>query len=216
MKAEIDLVDIGGGNIGSVSRCLKRLGVSFRQVDAANPPDGTRPLIVPGVGAFGPVMDSLRQSGLDKLLVDLVRAGTPYLGICVGMQVLFDGSEESPESRGLGLIPGHVVRFRTGKVPQIGWNEIAAKGAYVQETATTDRCTPRAMHGKGDGGFVYFVNSFYAHPEDGDCVMYSSNYGGEFCAAVSSGNITGFQFHPEKSGPFGETLIQRWIDNVSQ
>lgn len=198
MKAEFDLVDVKGGNIGSVKRCLERLEVKFNEVGSDNPPDGSRPLIVPGVGAFGAVMDSLKIGELDKQLVKLVRAGTPYLGICVGMQVLFESSEESRNSPGLGLLPGKVVRFKHAKVPQIGWNKISAK------------------HEKWPGGYVYFVNSYYAQPANDDCILYQSNYGDAFCAAVEKDNITAFQFHPEKSGPFGVSLIERWLTNVSK
>jgi imidazole glycerol phosphate synthase glutamine amidotransferase subunit len=198
MKAEFDLVDIKGGNIGSVKRCLERLEVKFNEVGADHPPDGSRPLIVPGVGAFGAVMDSLKQGQLDTLLPKLVRAGTPYLGICVGMQILFDGSEESKNSPGLGLIPGKVVRFQHAKVPQIGWNKISARQSDWQS------------------GYVYFVNSYYAQPTNDDWILYQSNYGDAFCAAVEKDNITAFQFHPEKSGPFGVSLIKRWLANVSK
>ena len=139
--AEIDLVDVGGGNTGSVRRCLQRLGVTFHEVGPDNPPQGSRPMVLPGVGAFGAVMESLRRKQLDQQVLNLVNAGTPYLGICVGMQVLFDSSEESPSVPGLGLIPGKVLKFRLNKVPQIGWNEINPE--------------QRGW----DPGFVYFVNS---------------------------------------------------------
>jgi glutamine amidotransferase len=192
----VDLVDIGGGNIGSISRCLQRLHVEYRLADAGNPPDGARPLVVPGVGNFGAVMDSLRGGQLDAALTKLVKRGTPYLGICVGMQVLFDESEESPGNKGLGLVPGKVMRFQHGKVPQIGWNKIRPRQAGWPE------------------GYVYFVNSYYPQPESPDVTAYDADYGTAFCAAVCVDNITAFQFHPEKSGPFGATLIQRWLSNV--
>jgi imidazole glycerol phosphate synthase glutamine amidotransferase subunit len=196
MSIEVDLVDIGGGNIGSVSRCLHRLGVKFHQVDGQRPPDGSRPLIVPGVGAFGAVMESLSRSGLDGVLRKLVAGGTPYLGICVGMQVLFDKSAESPGAAGLGLVQGKVVRHQHEKVPQIGWNKIVSR------------------HEKWQPGYAYFVNSFYPVPQRDDVVLYEAEYGGRFCAAVSQDNITAFQFHPEKSGEFGEQLLRRWLANV--
>ncbi|HEY9790657.1 MAG TPA: imidazole glycerol phosphate synthase subunit HisH [Candidatus Obscuribacterales bacterium] len=196
MKAEVDLVDIGGGNIGSISRCLERLNVRYRKSDAANPPDGSRPLVVPGVGAFGAVMQSLRASELDKRLVELVGAGTPYLGICVGMQILFDGSEESTASPGLSLVPGKVVRFRHPKVPQIGWNKLTSLSKQWQP------------------GYAYFVNSYFPVPDNAGDTLYEANYGGSFCAAIRRGNVTAFQFHPEKSGAFGESLLTRWVENV--
>lgn len=196
MKPKVDLVDIGGGNIGSISRCLARLDVDYRQADAANPPDGSRPLVVPGVGNFGAVMDSLRSGKLNVVLEKLVRAGTPYLGICVGMQVLFDESEESPGSAGLGLVRGKVLRYKHGKVPQIGWNKL------------------RPRQSKWPEGYAYFVNSYFPQPDSNDVIAYEADYGNTFCAAISAGNITAFQFHPEKSGPFGAALLQGWIKDV--
>src|SRR5262249_11407322 len=124
---EVDLVDVGGGNIGSVRRCLQRLGISYRDVGADNLPGGSRPLILPGVGAFGTVMQSLGRNNLDESIKKLVAAGTPLLGVCVGMQVLFDASEEAPGVPGLSLVPGAVVRFVADKVPQIGWNCVQPK-----------------------------------------------------------------------------------------
>ncbi len=197
MKVEIDLVEVGGGNTGSVRRCLQRLGVSYRDVGPENLPDGTRPLILPGVGAFGTVMNSLRSNGMDQVIRTLVSKGTPLLGICVGMQVLFDGSEEAPGIPGLSLIPGMVVRFTANKVPQIGWNYI------------------HPLINSWDPGFVYFVNSYYPEPAYKDMSLYRAEYGVSFCAAICTNNITAFQFHPEKSGQFGQSLMRRWIQNVN-
>lgn len=195
---EVDLVDVGGGNIGSVRRCLQRLGISYRDVGADNLPGGARPLILPGVGAFGTVMDSLRKNNLDESIRKLVAAGTPLLGVCVGMQVLFDSSEEAPGVAGLSLVPGQVVRFIADKVPQIGWNHVDASQPGWE------------------AGYVYFVNSFYGRPDNQEVVLYRAHYGGvDFCAALRTGNITAFQFHPEKSGAFGASLIARWIASVS-
>jgi glutamine amidotransferase len=196
----VDLVDVGGGNIGSVRRCLDLLGIDYVSADIQNPPKGDRPVLLPGVGAFGPVMDHLRKTGFDQRVRHLVNAGTPYLGICVGMQILFDSSEEAPGVSGLSLVPGTVRKFSEGKVPQIGWNLIEAStssGAYPRE------------------GFVYFVNSFYPDPRSKEDVLYSCDYHVKFCAAVQTKNITAFQFHPEKSGEFGKALLTRWLKNVS-
>lgn len=201
-KFAVDLVTSVGGNLGSVGRSLTRLGINFNAVDVSNPPDGTRPIILPGVGAFGAVMASLREGGFDQAVKSLVQAGTPFLGVCVGMQILFDCSEEAPGVAGLGLVKGKVVKYTQGKVPQTGWNEV------------------RPVNGNSDGakgwpsGFVYFVNSYYAKPENDSATLYEADYFGPFCAAVSTGNITAFQFHPEKSGEFGESLLKRWVSDV--
>lgn len=197
MTKEIDLVDIGGGNVGSVSRCLERLGVVYHQASIDRPPDGSRPILLPGVGAFGPVMQHLRNSKFEPRIKAMIKDGTPYLGICIGMQILFDSSEEAVDCPGLGLIPGEVVAFKSGKVPQIGWNLIE----------------PR--HDRGEKGYVYFVNSFYPKPKDEKVTSHYANYHVPFCAAVKDGNITAFQFHPEKSGDFGQGLLRRWLDEVS-
>ncbi len=197
IELEVDLVDVAGGNLGSVGRCLKRLNVPYRLANAKNPPSGNRPIILPGVGNFGAVMNNLKRDGFDQLLIDLIAGGTPYLGICVGMQVLFDWGDES-QVAGLGILAGKVVKLEQGKIPQIGWNQIV----------------PR----KGDGmpGYVYFVNSYVAQPRIAENIFYTADYHGQFCAAVQSKNITAFQFHPEKSGEFGEKLLCNWLDTVNQ
>lgn len=200
--SKVDLVDVGGGNIGSVKRCLERLQIEFSEANLDSPPDGNKPVVLPGVGAFGPVMDHLRANGFDKRVQDLVKSGTPFLGICVGMQILFDTSEEAPGVKGLGLIPGTVKKFQDGKVPQIGWN-------LVKRQADKDASFP-------DNGYVYFVNSYYPAPASDDAVLYWSDYYVHFCAAVKHENITAFQFHPEKSGSFGQELLLRWVKNVGQ
>lgn len=188
---DLELLDYGGGNLGSVRRCLERLEWSYELVTN---PSGDRPLILPGVGAFGAVMQGLAD--LKERLRALLQSGTPYLGICVGLQILLQGSQESPGVDGLGLIEGEVVRYQAPKVPQMGWNNLQASQSDWPE------------------GFVYFVNSFYARPRASECVLYTGDYHGSFCAAVRTKNLTAFQFHPEKSGPFGESLLRRWRESL--
>jgi glutamine amidotransferase len=185
----IEVIDYGGGNIGSVTRCLERLEVPY----STSPPTGNHAMILPGVGAFGAVMNHLNQNGLAGRIKALVQEGVPYLGICVGLQVLFDTSEESPEAPGLGLVPGSVVKFQAKKVPQIGWNAVTSANSHYPS------------------GYVYFVNSYYPKPADPDVTLYEADYNGPFCAAIQQQNITAFQFHPEKSGVFGHDLIKRWL-----
>lgn len=196
----LDLVDIGGGNTGSVQRCLEMLELDFARADIENPPKGERPVLLPGVGAFGPVMEHLRKTGFDRRIKDLVEAGTPYLGICVGMQILFEASEEAPGVAGLGLVSGTVRKYREGKVPQIGWNQISLQSEEAQYPAS---------------GYVYFVNSYYPDPSEAELTLYTADYYLRFCAALKSGNITAFQFHPEKSGKFGKLLLTRWLESVA-
>ena len=197
---DVELVDYGGGNLGSLRRCLHRLEIPYRLVDADRPPSGNFPLVLPGVGAFGAVAQALIAGGLDQRVCQLVKGGTPFLGICVGLQILLDSSQESPGIPGFGLIPGEVVRFQAPKVPQIGWNRIQSKDDA--------------------GGFVYFVNSYYAAPSDPSKIWYEADYHGRFCAAlrdVAEGrHVSAFQFHPEKSGEFGHALVRRWYDEVKR
>jgi imidazole glycerol-phosphate synthase subunit HisH len=209
----VHLIDIGGGNTGSVKRCLQLLDIDFDVCDLTKPPSGDRPVVLPGVGAFGPVMEHLQTSGFDRRLKDLVRSGTPYLGICVGMQILFEASQEAEGVPGLGLVAGTVRKFTEGKVPQIGWNyiELVEKGAGAGQTDSAIR-----KRDFPEGGYVYFVNSYYPQPASMDVWLYSCNYYVTFCAAVRSANITAFQFHPEKSGAFGKTLLKRWVESVAQ
>ncbi|MBS2034432.1 imidazole glycerol phosphate synthase subunit HisH [bacterium] len=188
---ELELLDYGGGNLGSLRRCLERLGWSFALVTQ---PSGDRPLILPGVGAFGAVMAGLSEVRLR--LGEILREGTPYLGICVGLQILLQSSQESPGVEGLGLIEGEVVRFQAPKVPQMGWNDVQARQSGWPE------------------GFVYFVNSYYAQPVDPTAVLYQAEYHGLFCAAIRQKNLTAFQFHPEKSGAFGEQLLRHWKEQL--
>jgi len=202
--AAVDLVTSAGGNVGSMSRCLTRLGVKFQTKGNFDPPSGECPVILPGVGAFGTVMASLNENKFSERLKAMLKGGTPFLGVCVGMQLLFDESEEAPGVSGLGLVSGKVVRYRATrvhKVPQIGWNKIVA-------------C--REMTGDIKEGFVYFVNSYYACPREPGAISYLADYGGAFCAALQVGNFTAFQFHPEKSGDMGERLLKEWLSNVSK
>jgi glutamine amidotransferase len=189
----VDVIDAAGGNVGSLCRALERLGVEYRRVNAANRQLGDRPIILPGVGAFGAVMANLHGSKLVAPIKEAIAGGVPFLGICVGLQVLFYESEESPRVPGLSILPGKIVRFREGKIPQIGWNSIES---------TSPEWPP---------GFVYFVNSYFAKPLQPDVVLFESQYYEKFCAAVQTNNITAFQFHPEKSGDYGMTLLKRWL-----
>ena len=196
----IEVIDYGGGNMGSMTRCLERLGVQYRLTSSENPPSGEVPVLFPGVGAFGSAMTHLTQSGLADRLRGLLNNGTPYLGICIGLQVLFEHSEESPGTPGLGVIPGSVVKFKTGKVPQIGWNWVTSSQPGW------------------NSGYVYFVNSYYPqlkHGKSDTDTLYTADYHGAFTAAVQTGNITAFQFHPEKSGTFGQALLQQWIHHYA-
>ncbi len=193
----IEVIDYGGGNLGSIQRCLERLEQPYQMVNADSLPTGNNPMIFPGVGAFGAAMANLSKNGLGSRIQQLVQDEVPYLGICIGLQVLFEESEEAPGVSGLNLLSGKIVRFKAQKVPQIGWNAIR-KPAIDPPL-----------------GHVYFVNSYFPQPESTADVLYESDYEGLFCAAVKHKNMTAFQFHPEKSGAFGHQLMCEWFEDLA-
>lgn len=193
----VEVIDYGGGNLGSLLRAFDRLQVPYvRCAGNANNsfPSGKAPLVLPGVGAFGALMRQLKNRELTEPIQTVIRQGLPFLGVCVGLQVLFEGSEESPGEAGLAILPGAIKRFTAGKVPQIGWNWVESKQQHWPN------------------GYVYYVNSYYA-PLDvtRESVLFSSEYEQQaFCGAVHQANVTAFQFHPEKSGAFGHDLLAHW------
>ena len=203
----ITIIDYEMGNLRSVEKAFEKLGFDAR---VSNNPDDlltTDKIVLPGVGAFKDCIDNLRGGGFVEPLLQHVEAGKPLLGICVGMQMLFDESEEFGRHQGLGLIPGKVVRFPAGmkeggeylKVPHMGWNNISMKKASP------------IFSGIKDGSFVYFVHSYYCAAEDADDVAASCRYGDiEFCASVWRDNIMATQFHPEKSQDIGLNIFKNF------
>ena len=200
----IAILDYGAGNLRSVELALARLhadAVVTSDAEVAMKADG---LILPGVGAFKDAADKLRKSGLDKILIEKAKAGCPVLGICLGMQLLFEKSFEYGEHKGLGLLKGDIVPFKGAiddslKIPHIGWNAITKR----------DDC-PLFKYVK-NGDFVYFVHSFYADFDTHSKAAWS-DYGVPFTAAVWDGNIFGCQFHPEKSGDVGLNILRAFIE----
>lgn len=189
----IGIIDYGAGNLQSVKNALDKLGAEYLVVDKPEKMQQADKIILPGVGSFGFMMQSLREKGLEEPLKKSIADGIPALGICLGLQVLFEESEESPGIKGLCIFRGKVVRFSNGKVPQIGWNNIM----------------PRKK-GIFDKGYVYFVNSYYAVPEEKSVIAATTDYFGTFASAIQCKNVTAVQFHPEKSGEFGINIIRRW------
>lgn len=191
----IAIVDCGIGNLSSVKNALNYLGAASKITSDANDIVRAERIILPGVGAFGFMMGNLRSNALERPLKSSIEEGKPFLGICLGMQVLFEKSEESKGVEGLGILKGKVVRFTKGKVPQVGWNEAVP--------------VKRGIFRKG---FVYFVNSYYTVPEQSSIIAATTDYFGRFASAVQYKNITAVQFHPEKSGIFGLELLRRWLE----
>ena len=198
----IDVVDYRAGNSPSVIYALEKLGLPCRLVSKPEEVTASERLILPGVGAARATLDSLTESGLVEPLTERVhRDGTPFLGICVGLQVLFEYSEEE-DTECLGWLPGTVRRFPdTERVPQIGWNEVR----FTRPHPVRD--------GVPDAGHFYFVNSYFADPGKSADVLGRTEYGREFCSVVAHENVVATQFHAEKSGPLGLRILAnfaRW------
>ena len=199
----IAIIDYDAGNIRSVEKALQALGAECRLTrDTAEIVTADK-LILPGVGAFGDTMERLDAYGLTEAIRRATENGTPFLGICLGLQVMFDESEESPGVKGLGLLPGRVVKFsgRDGrKVPQIGWNSISINSES------------RLLKNVYSGSYVYFVHSYYVSAEDRTDVIATAEYGETADVAVEHGNIYGCQFHPEKSSSIGMKILNNFIN----
>lgn len=192
----LTVLDYGGGNLKSVVNMLDSFGLPYGVTDKAEDVARADRLIFPGQGHFGQVMEALKFKGLAEPLRQTILSGVPFLGICVGLQVLFDSSEEAPGINGLSLLKGKNVRFTQGKIPQIGWNKI--KTTKANTLLNED--------------FYYFVNSYHVVCDDPAVVSATAEYYIPFTAAVQVENITATQFHPEKSGRTGHETIRRWIE----
>ncbi len=201
----ITIVDYGVGNLRSVQKALERVGATA--VVSGDPAalDATQGVVLPGVGAFGDAMDSLRARGLVEPVLRQVEEGKPLLGICLGMQLLFEESEEMGRHPGLGLLPGRVVRFPAGelKVPHVGWNRLDAPQGDL-------------LAGVDDGAYAYFVHSYYVVPEDATGVLATTEYGVEFASVVGRGRLWGAQFHPEKSQEIGLRMLKNYARLVAE
>ncbi len=199
----IAIIDYGAGNIGSVKKAVVQCG--GEAIVTADPSviESADGIIFPGVGAFGDAMEQLSSKGLDKVVRKCIAEDHPFLGICPGMQMLFDSSEEAPGVDGLGVFGGEIVRFPSDmglKVPHIGWNSIEY-----------DRGCP-LFRGLPAEPYVYFVHSFYLRAKDTGCVSAETDYGVKFHAAVWHRKCFATQFHPEKSGEVGLTMLKNFID----
>lgn len=214
MKLKVAIVDYGLGNLFSINQACEHVGLeSIITSDPASIASADA-LILPGVGAFGDAMKSLTENRLIQPVLDFVQTGKPFMGICLGMQLLFTESEEFGAHKGLNLIEGKIVRFpeknRDGniiRVPQIQWNRIYKNDDLLWNNSV--------LKGIPEGAYMHFVHSYYAVPENKNTILSYSEYEGvRYASAVVKGNITGIQYHPEKSAEQGIQMYQNWANYI--
>ena len=194
----IAVVDYGAGNLRSVTNVLDLLQAKYQVVCDASSIAGASKVLLPGVGHFGQLSSAIDQLDLRSALIDSISAGVPYLGICLGMQVLFSGSDESPESLGLGIFNASVHKFETSeRIPHMGWNTLESQGPSLLVNASQVR--ERA----------YFAHSYYCPAVPS--TTFTCEYGSVFSAVVEHNNVFGVQFHPEKSAQFGVGVIRKFV-----
>lgn len=202
----LQIIDYGMGNLRSVQKAFEHVGVDAEICSDPAVLHESTALVLPGVGAFQDAIAELNRLGFSDLVREHVAAGKPLLGICLGLQLLFDVSEEDGEHKGLGIVPGRVVRFESQpglKIPHMGWNAVH-KAKDVPETSTLN-----------NGDYVYFVHSYYVKPEDPSVVALSSNHSHEFCAAIQTGSVFATQFHPEKSQDVGLAMLKNFANSIA-
>ena len=198
-RAEVAIIDYGVGNLRSVGKAFAATGREALVSDDARELRAAKRLVLPGVGAFGACMKALGERGFDDLVRERAAEGTPILGVCVGMQMLFEESEEFGRTRGLGLMRGRVRRFpQELLVPQTGWNQISRRGPHP------------LLAGVEEGAFFYFVHSFYCEPAGHEVVRAETEYGARYASVVARGAVCGVQFHPEKSQAAGLRLLRNF------
>ena len=198
----IAIIDYDAGNMKSVEKAFQYLNedaVITRDRKAILEADR---VVLPGVGAFGDAMERLHSYDLVETIQDAVKSGKPFLGICLGLQLLFDSSEETPGVKGLGLLPGEILRIPAAeglKIPHMGWNKLELR-------------SPSPLLEGAEGEYVYFVHSFHAEPEDRSIITSVCDYGMEVTASVGRGKVQAFQFHPEKSSRVGMHLLKNFVE----
>lgn len=201
----IGIIDYGRGNLRSVEKALEKLGYEAEILTSPEQLAEADGVILPGVGAFADAMDALNKGGWIPSMKAYVQSGKPFLGICLGMQLLFEIGEEHGEHAGLGFLNGSVVKFPPGlKIPHMGWNTLKIV------------LPNRICENIPDNSYFYFVHSYYAQPADPGCIAGTSDYGLEFPALVGKDNVWGAQFHPEKSSPWGLVMLDnfgKWVKN---
>jgi len=197
----VAIIDYGIGNLRSVEKAFTSQGIPAVVTRDERILRNAEKLVLLGVGAFGYAMESLQKLGFDRLVLEAADAGKPLLGLCVGLQMMFEEGHEFGVHRGLGLLPGKVVRFTENvRIPHVGWNQVAFKQTHP------------LFSGLPDQSFFYFVHSYFADPEDASCVMGETEYQRRFASICGRGNIVGVQFHPEKSQSSGLKLLKNFSE----
>jgi glutamine amidotransferase len=201
----IAVINVGTGNLRSVSKALECVGAEVEITSTPLTLEQAGGLVLPGVGAFRAGMEKLQETGGDKKLAELVRKGVPFLGICLGLQLLFTRGEEHGTHPGLDIVSGTVKRFGGGvKIPHMGWNAVRKSSVSP------------LFRGIADDSYFYFAHSYQVEPMDREVVAGITHYGSDFTSAISRGNLHGVQFHPEKSGPTGLRLLANFVGLVSR
>ncbi len=196
----IAIIDYGAGNLRSVKKAfnhLKRKNMIATRAEDLKKADR---VVLPGVGAFGPAIEKLKETHFYEATLDWLKAGKPFLGICLGMQMLFEESLESKKKKGFGIFEGKCPRFKKGKVPQMGWNQIN----IVKESPL--------LKGIPDKSFFYFLHGYYVKAKDNEIVRATTDYFVTYTSMIEKGNVFGVQFHPEKSGETGLKMLNNWVD----
>ena len=201
----IVIIDYGMGNLRSVQKAFEVTGARAQVTDRPSDIRKADKIVFPGVGAFGAAMRELKRRKLIRPIKEAIGAGKHFLGLCLGMQLLFETSEEAPGVKGLGVLKGRVRRFnfksRRLKVPHMGWNNIAYSLPLTAHSI---------LRGVPDGSYVYFVHSYYVEPKERDIVLATTDYGGRFVSGICRDNIYGLQFHPEKSQEVGLRIVKNF------
>ncbi|KJS15874.1 MAG: imidazole glycerol phosphate synthase [Peptococcaceae bacterium BRH_c4b] len=215
----IAIIDYGMGNLRSVQKGFEKVGVKAEIVRDPDAVESARGVVLPGVGAFADAMENLIRTGMDRAVIRAISGGRPFLGICLGLQLLFEASEEWGHTSGLGVFRGMVRRLPPGlKVPHMGWNQLnyrpgkagqSVDGALL-ETNFTGGESCRIFRDIPEGSSFYFVHSYYVDPMDKDIVAGVTEYGIEFVSAVAKNNVYAIQFHPEKSSALGLRILQNF------
>ena len=195
----IGIIDYEMGNLYSVRNAFLSLGIKAKIISRPEQLRRMDSCVLPGVGAFGDAMDILNKSGMSQAIKDYIAKGNRFLGICLGLQLLFEYSKESPAKKGLGIVAGEVLHFqKKAKVPQIGWNQIKIKKRNL------------LFKGIKNGSFVYFCHSYYVNPKERDVVISQTRYMRDYTSAIAKGNVFGIQFHPEKSQSVGFKIFENF------